>query len=78
MTKDKVKQIIIKNLNPDIEIEDNTSLRNDLCIDSLDLMSLVSSFEQEFKIVINITEVENIDTLQEITEYIEGKKDESM
>ena len=53
---DKIKEIIIEQLNlQGVEITEETSFKDDLGADSLDLFELVMAFEEEFGI-----EVENI------------------
>ena len=48
---DKIKEIIIEQLNlQGVEITEETSFKDDLGADSLDLFELVMAFEEEFGI----------------------------
>ena len=47
---DKIKEIIIEQLNlQGVEITEETSFKDDLGADSLDLFELVMAFEEEFE-----------------------------
>ncbi|WP_032121866.1 acyl carrier protein [Clostridium amazonitimonense] len=70
MILDKVKKIIGAQL--DIE-EDKLQLSTtfeELGVDSLDLFQIVIELEEEFNI--QIAEVENIKTIEDVVEYIES------
>lgn len=74
MVFDKVKKIIVDQL--DVE-EDNVteaaSITDDLGADSLDVVDLVMSFEEEFDIEIPDDQVEKIKTVGDIVKFIEEK-----
>lgn len=74
MVFEKVKSIIIEQL--DVE-EDKVTMdaviQDDLGADSLDIVDLVMSFEEEFDIEIPDDQVENIKTVGDIVKYIEDK-----
>lgn len=71
---EKVKEIIIEQLNVEgVEITEETSFKEDLGADSLDLFELVMAFEEEYGIEIPSEELENITTVGAIIEYIKGK-----
>lgn len=76
MVFEKVKSIIMDQL--DVE-EDKVTLdaviQDDLGADSLDIVDLVMSFEEEFDIEIPDDQVENIKTVGDIVKYIEEKVD---
>ncbi|MCH5201108.1 MAG: acyl carrier protein [Oscillospiraceae bacterium] len=76
MVFEKVKSIIIEQL--DVE-EDKVTMdaviQDDLGADSLDIVDLVMSFEEEFDIEIPDDQVENIKTVGDIVKYIEDKAD---
>ena len=58
----------------DLEEDDvtpETLLEDDLEADSLDLVDLVMSFEDEFQIEVPDEDVENIKTVGDIVKYIE-------
>lgn len=72
MVFEKVKSIIIEQL--DVE-EDKVTMdaviQDDLGADSLDIVDLVMSFEEEFDLEIPDEQVENIKTVGDIVKYIE-------
>jgi acyl carrier protein len=49
------------------------SLLDDLGADSLDVVELVMALEEEFGIEVPDDDVENIRTIQDIVQYVEGK-----
>ncbi|MCI9073453.1 MAG: acyl carrier protein [Lachnospiraceae bacterium] len=64
---EKVKEIIAKQLNLDVdEITENTSFKDDLGADSLDLFELVMAFEEEYDIEIPSEDLEDIATVGDI------------
>ncbi len=76
MVFEKVRSIIVDQL--DVE-EDKVTMdaviQDDLGADSLDIVDLVMSFEEEFDIEIPDDQVENIKTVGDIVKYIEDKAD---
>lgn len=74
MVFDKVKQILIDQLDVDegaITLE--SSISDDLGADSLDIVDLVMSLEEEFDLEIPDEEIESIKTVGDIVRYIEAK-----
>ncbi len=72
---DKVKQIIIDKLGvDDSEVTNEASFTNDLGADSLDTVELIMEFEKEFDISIPDEQAENIQTVGQAVEYLEGQK----
>ena len=72
MIFEKVRKIICDQF--DLEEDDVTTetlLEDDLEADSLDLVDLVMSFEDEFQIEVPDEDVENIKTVGDIVKYIE-------
>ena len=72
MIFEKVRKIICDQF--DLEEDDvtpETLLEDDLEADSLDLVDLVMSFEDEFHIEVPDEDVENIKTVGDIVKYIE-------
>ncbi|GFH95186.1 MAG: acyl carrier protein [Acetatifactor sp.] len=64
---EKVKEIIAKQLNLDVdEITESTSFKDDLGADSLDLFELVMAFEEEYDIEIPSEDLEDIATVGDI------------
>ncbi|MCM1054308.1 MAG: acyl carrier protein [Bacteroides sp.] len=76
MVFEKVRSIIMDQL--DVE-EDKVTMdaviQDDLGADSLDIVDLVMSFEEEFDIEIPDDQVENIKTVGDIVKYIEENVD---
>ena len=72
MIFEKVRDIICEqfDLEPD-QVTENTLLKEDSDADSLDLVDLVMSFEDEFQIEVPEEEVRNIKTVGDIVKYIE-------
>lgn len=67
---DRVIEIIKQQLNIDGELALETSFKDDLGVDSLDLLELVMAFEEEYDIELNPEELEGIDTVGDICEFI--------
>lgn len=71
---EKVKEIIVEQLNVEgVEITEETSFKDDLGADSLDLFELVMAFEEEYGIEIPSEDLESITTVGAIIEYIKSK-----
>ncbi len=72
MTIDKIKKILADTLdvNED-ELSADTNIATDLGADSLDVVEILMSIEDEFDIEIPDSEIENIRTIGELVEYIE-------
>ncbi len=69
---DKVKEIIVKELNVSEEkVTLDASLKDDLGADSLDAVEIVMSIEDEFGIEINNDQAESISTIADLVAYIE-------
>lgn len=68
---EQIVDIIKEQLNiDDIEIDEDTSFKDDLGVDSLDLLELVMAFEQEYNIELNPEDLEDIKTVGDVMEYI--------
>ncbi|MBE6837139.1 MAG: acyl carrier protein [Ruminococcus sp.] len=73
MVFDKVKAIIVDQLDVDEDkVTLEASITEDLGADSLDVVDLVMSFEDEFGIEIPDDEVENVKTVGDIVKIIEA------
>lgn len=71
---EKVAEIIREQLNLDgVEITADSSFKDDLGADSLDLFELVMSFEEEYGIEIPSEELEGLTTVGEVIDYIKSK-----
>ena len=72
MIFEKVRDIICDQFDvEDDAVTPETLLEEDLDADSLDLVDLVMSFEDEFQIEVPEEEIENIKTVGDIVKYIE-------
>ena len=75
MVFDKVKKIIVDQLDVEEDkVTEAASITDDLGADSLDVVDLVMSFEEEFDIEIPDEAVENIKTVGDIVKYIEDNQ----
>ena len=72
MIFEKLKEIIIDQLDVDeSEVTLSADIQSDLGADSLDVVDLIMSLEDEFEIEIPDEAVENIKTVGDIVNYIE-------
>ena len=72
MVFDKVREILVDQLDVDEDaVTMEASIQNDLGADSLDIVDLVMSLEEEFDCEIPDEEIENIKTVGDIVKYIE-------
>lgn len=73
MTFDKIKSILAEQLDADPDdMTMDTDIAKDLGADSLDVVELLMSIEDEFSVEIPDEEIENIKTIGELVEYIEA------
>ena len=74
MVFDKVKKIIVDQLDVEEDkVTEAASITDDLGADSLDVVDLVMSCEEEFDIEIPDDQVEKIKTVGDIVKFIEEK-----
>ena len=70
--QERLKKIIVDQLGVDeSEVVPNASFVEDLNADSLDLVELIMSLEEEFKVQISDEDAEKITTVQEAEDYVE-------
>ena len=70
--QERLKKIIVDQLGVDeSEVVPSASFVEDLNADSLDLVELIMSLEEEFKIQISDEDAEKITTVQEAQDYVE-------
>lgn len=73
MVLEKVKAILSEQFDVEEDtITADTTLADDLGADSLDVVDLLMSIEDEFEVEIPDEEVENIKTVGNLVEYIEA------
>lgn len=71
---EKMKEIIAEQLNVDVsEINLETSFKDDLGADSLDLFELVMALEEEYDIELPADDLANIATVEDIVNYLRDK-----
>ncbi len=74
---DRIVEIIEEQLNiDDVEITEETSFKDDLGVDSLDLLELVMAFEEEYSIELDPEELEGIQTVGDVMEFIKKYTDQ--
>ena len=68
---EKVKEIVAENLGADINtLTEETSFKDDLGADSLDLFELVMALEEEYGKEIPTEDLEKLTTIGEVVEYL--------
>lgn len=71
---DRLKKIVVEQLGVDeAEVKPDASFVDDLNADSLDLVELIMSLEEEFGMEISDEEAEKIKTVGDAMEFIEEK-----
>lgn len=71
---EKMKEMVAEQLNVDAEeITAETSFKDDLGADSLDLFELVMALEEEYEIEIPSEELEKITTVGAVMDYLKSK-----
>lgn len=74
MVFEKVRSILVGQLGIDEDkVIMDASIVDDLGADSLDVVDLIMSLEEEFDIEIPDEDVENMKTVSDIVKYIEAK-----
>jgi len=75
MIFEKVKSILDEQfgISEDLELTLDTDIAKDLGADSLDIVDLVMSIEDEFKIEVPDNEIEHITTIGDLVNYIKER-----
>lgn len=72
---DKIKEMVAENLGVDAAtITEESSFKDDLGADSLDLFEMVMAFEEEFDVEIPSEDLEQINTIGDVVKYLEAHK----
>ena len=75
MTEQKVKEILAKQLGIDqAKINANTNIATDLGADSLDLVEILMSLEDEFSVSIPDEAIPSIKTVGDLVAFIDNAK----
>lgn len=73
---EKIKELAAENLGVDAaDITEESSFKEDLGADSLDLFELVMALEEEFGIEIPTDDLEQITTVGDVINYINAHKE---
>ena len=73
MVLEKIKVILAEQFDVEEDsLQNDTDLQDDLGADSLDVVDLLMSIEDEFEIEIPDEEIENIRTVGDLVSYIES------
>ena len=71
---EKIKETVAEQLNVEAEsLTAETSFKEDLGADSLDLFELVTNLEDEYEIEIPSEELENLTTVGAVADYLKSK-----
>lgn len=74
MDLNKIKELVAEQLGIDAsELTSETSLKDDLNADSLDLFQIIMSMEEEFGVEIPTEDAENIHTIGDIESYLNSR-----
>ena len=72
---ERIAGIIREQLNLDnVEITEETSFKDDLDADSLDLFELVMAFEESYNVEIPSEDLEKLETVGDVMDYIRDKE----
>lgn len=72
---EKITEMLAESLGvSESEITPESSFKEDLGADSLDLFELISNLEEEFEIEIPTEELETLTTVGAVVDYIESHK----
>ena len=76
MTFDKVKKLLAEQLNIDeSKITENSKVIDELGADSLDVVEMLMTLEDEFNVTVSDEESVNLKTVADIVKLIETKSD---
>ena len=72
--RDKMREITAKMIEiPISKIHDHSEFKNDLGMDSLEVVELCMEFDVEFDIVLNDKDIENIRTFSDAVDVVTAK-----
>ncbi|MBR2949853.1 MAG: acyl carrier protein [Lachnospiraceae bacterium] len=71
---ERIVEIIREQLGlADMDITEDTSFKDDMGADSLDLYELVLAFEEEYGVELPVEDLENVNTVGDIMEFIKDQ-----
>lgn len=69
---EKIKEIVAESLGTEVDsLTEQTSFKEDLGADSLDLFEMMMALEEEFNVEIPTDDLENIKTIGDVDQYIQ-------
>lgn len=72
---EKMKELIADQLSIDADtITEESSFKDDLGADSLDLFEMVMALEEEFEVEIPTEDLENIKTIGDVESYLQSRQ----
>ena len=72
---EKIKEIAADSLGADVNgLTAQTSFKEDLGADSLDLFEMVMALEEEFEVEIPTEDLENIKTIGDVESYLQNRQ----
>ena len=72
---EKIKEITADSLGADVNtLTAETSFKEDLGADSLDLFEMVMALEEEFEVEIPTEDLENIKTIGDVENYLQSRQ----
>lgn len=72
---EKIKEITADSLGADVKtLTAETSFKEDLGADSLDLFEMVMALEEEFEVEIPTEDLENIKTIGDVEAYLQSRQ----
>ena len=72
-TIDKIIKIIKENIETDVAIEESTDMREDLDLDSFDVLMIMNEIDDEFSITLEEEDFQRVNTPQEIVSLLKER-----
>ncbi|NMW84611.1 acyl carrier protein [Peptoniphilus sp. AGMB00490] len=70
--KERILEIIAEQFNIDVnELNEDMNFQDDLNADSIELVELVMTIEEEFEIEVSEEDLENLKTIGDVIDYVE-------
>jgi acyl carrier protein len=78
--RDRIRQTLVELIENDVgqtfdDLNDAKNLREDLGLDSVDVVSIVSQVERHFRVRLNQQELEKLVTVGDLLNLLQGKLD---
>ena len=73
--KDRILELIAEQFHVDVnDLDEDTSFMDDLNVDSIELLELVMSIEDDFDLEISDEVLENLETVGDVLDYIDSQE----